>query len=80
MRRAVRHAVPFVSNRPWLVSLAARAFARSPSLKYRVRRIMAPSSAVADLPAGRGDRALTPAEAAALSDLRDAIAARKNAG
>ena len=79
MRRAVRHAIPFVSSRPWLVSMAARAFAMSPSLKYRVRRIMTPTSAAGQFRAARGERALSGAEAAVLSDLRDAIAARHKA-
>ncbi len=76
VRTWVRRLVPVVSSRPWLVAIAARVFARMPSLKHRVRNMM---SGPVQLPPAPVECALGAAEAGVLADLKDAVLARGSA-
>ena len=71
-RAAVRRLVPFVSTRPWLVAWASRLFARFPSVKLRLQRVMA-----RPLPSGVRTQDLTDAQLRVLVDLRDAQERRR---
>lgn len=72
LRSSVRRLAHFVAARPALVGLASRAFVLFPSLKRRLRGVMSGSGR----PPSRRETEMTPGEARALVDLREAIAAR----
>ena len=74
VRSAVRHLVPIVSSRPWLVAIAARLFAAMPSLKRRLRYMVSGPAMLAP-PVSRS-RPLSAEEARVLFDLRDAVQRR----
>jgi hypothetical protein len=65
-RAIVRRLVPFVSRRPTLVALAARAFIAFPSLKLRLR-------ALASRPLPAATSQLDDAQLRVLIDLREAV-------
>lgn len=73
VRGAVRRLVPIVSQRPWLVAIAARAFVVVPSLKLRLRRMVSVPEAAIPI---THERRLTDAETRVRMDLRAAAALR----
>ena len=75
VRATARRLVPFVSQRPWMVSAAARVFALAPGLKRRLRHFV--SGPVHLQPA---EHELTPSQAAVLVDLRQAVRDRRRTG
>jgi hypothetical protein len=71
-RTALRRLARFVSGRPWLVGIAARAMATFPQLERHLRRaIVGPAWSPA-----RSEASLSPEEARVLVDLREAMANR----
>ena len=75
VRAVVRWLVPIVSTRPWLVKLAARAFARFPTLKLRLRRMVSQP-----VVAPTQTRHLDDAKMRVLIDLREAMQDRPWSG
>lgn len=68
----VRRLAQFVAARPALVGFASRAFVLFPGLKHRLRGLMSGRGR----PPSRREVEMTPEEARALVDLREALAAR----
>ena len=71
LRSPVRRLAHFVAARPVLVRLASRTFVLFPSLKRRLRGLMSAGGRPT-----RREAEMTPEEARALVDLREALAAR----
>ncbi len=75
VKRAFRALARFVSRRPFLVAVAARALVAVPPLKRHLRRLIA----VPVTQPPRTEGSLSANEARVLVDLRDALAARRGA-
>ena len=73
IKRGFRALARFVSRRPFLVAVAARALVAVPSLKRHLRLLIA--EPVTQPP--RTEGSLSPDEARVLVDLRDALADRQ---
>lgn len=73
LRSSVRRLAHFVAARPVLVRAASRAFVVFPSLKRRLRGVMSGSGR----PPSRRETEMSPDEARALVDLREALAGRE---
>jgi hypothetical protein len=73
IKRAFRALARFVSRRPLLVSIAARALVVMPPLKRHLRSLIAEPA----MQAPRSEGSLSPEEARVLVDLRDALAGRR---